>query len=334
MMKKSILIACVVGASALGAGLYAYTLYQGRQTGIVSSNGRIEAQTVDIATRTSARVEAMPVQEGDMVDAGTVVARLDLSEMDAALEGAEANVRYSHQRYEGAQSAVTEAQAAVDLADKEFQRASTLLHDGHISQSRYDQALNAKQSADAALSAARQNLGGLAELVAVADADVARLNDLLRDKELRAPVAGRVLYRLIEPGEIVAAGARVATIMDLSDVYMTVFLSADVIAHIKVGDEARLLIDALPKTPIPAYVSYISPEAQFTPRQVETRSERDKLTFRVKVRIPVGLLRAHREQIKTGLPGLAYVRTAPDHEWPVALQPSAQLIQEAQASVP
>ncbi len=334
MTKKSVLVACVVAACALGAGLYVYALYQGRQTGIASSNGRIEAQTVDIATRTSARVEAVPVQEGDMVAEGDVVARLDLTALAASLSGAEANVRYAHQRQDGAESAVTEAESAVELADKEFQRATTLLRDGHIPQSRYDQALNAKQSADAALNAARQNLSGTAELVSVADADVARIQDLLRDQELRAPLAGRVLYRLAEPGEVVAAGARVITLIDLSDVYMTVFLPADVIAQIKIGDEARLLIDALPGTPIPAYVSYISPEAQFTPRQVETRSERDKLTFRVKIRIPVSLLRAHLEQIKTGLPGLAYVRSIRDTAWPTWLQPSAKLLDEAKASSP
>lgn len=324
MIKRTLFVACVVGACALGAGLYGYMLYQGRQTGIISSNGRIEAQTVDIATRTSARVAAVPVQEGDMVAAGDVVARLDLTALAASLSGAEANVRYTHQRQESAQSAVTEAESAVELADKEFQRATTLLHDGHIPQSRYDQTLSAKQSADAALNAARQNLSGSAELVSVAEADVARIQDLLRDQELRAPLAGRVLYRLAEPGEVVAAGARVITLLDLSDVYMTVFLPVDVIAQLKIGDEARLLIDALPNTPIPAYVSYISPEAQFTPRQVEIRSERDKLTFRVKIRIPVALLRAHQEQIKTGLPGLAYVRSIRDTAWPTWLATQRQ----------
>ena len=108
--------------------------------------------------------------------------------------------------------------------------------------------------------------------------------------------------------------------MDLTDVYMTFFLPEGVAGKVKIGADARIVLDALPDTPIPAKISFVSSVAQFTPKTVETRIERQKLMFRVKAKIDPALLRQYIDYVKTGLPGEAWVKINPDAQWPEFLR--------------
>lgn len=310
-----IIIGLLVAAAVAGAYYYITTRHTLPEY-IAVSNGRIEAQTVDVATRSGGRVLSVPVEEGSMVAAGDVIATLDLNHMAAALQGAEANVRLAQKQEQEAAAGVNQAQSVLELAEKEYTRSARLVKEGAVSRSRNDQALNQQQTAESALSAANERLAAAKETVEAARAEVERQKDLLTDKDLKAPRAGRVLYKLAEPGEVVPGGGKVVTLLDLSDVYMTVFFPMEVAGKLQLGDEARIVVDALPDIVIPAKISYVSPEAQFTPRQVETKTEREKMTFRVKVRVPEALLKKHLEAVKTGLPGVAYVRTRKDGPWP------------------
>ncbi|MDD1649585.1 MAG: HlyD family efflux transporter periplasmic adaptor subunit, partial [Methylococcaceae bacterium] len=114
-------------------------------------------------------------------------------------------------------------------------------------------------------------------------------------------------------------GGKALTLLDLSDVYMTIFLPTEQAGKINIGSDARILLDALPGVVIPATVSFVAPRAQFTPKEVETQTEREKLMFRVKVKIAPELLKKHVEKVKTGLPGVAYVRMDPNAQWPERL---------------
>jgi HlyD family secretion protein len=327
-MKNNILIIVIVTgilAAAL-AGYYYISTQSDLPDSIAVSNGRIEAQTIDVATRSGGRVLSVPVEEGQMVEAGEVLATLDLEHLAAALEGAKANARSAIQQQEEAASRVREAESVLDLAEKEYARSSALVKDGAISKSRNDQVLNQKQTAQASVSAAKQRLQAAKEGVEAAQSEVKRQEDLLSDQNLKAPRAGRVLYKLAEPGEVLASGGKAVTLLDLTDVYMTVFYPMNVAGKLRLGDEARIVLDAMPDIVIPATVSYVSPEAQFTPRQVETRSEREKMTFRVKVRVPEPLLKKHLDAVKTGVPGVAYVRTEKDAAWPDFLAVSPELL--------
>jgi HlyD family secretion protein len=326
---KHIFVALALLATA-GGGAFYYAKTQSKlPAGISASNGRIEAQTIDIATRSGGRVVDVAVEEGAMVKAGEVVAKIDLNTIAASVTGAEANVRAAEQQKQAANSQVSQAKSALALAQKEYDRVARLVTSGAVSRSRYDQALNQKQAAEASLAASQQRLASSKENVDVARADVNRLKDLLSDQDLKASRSGRVLYKLAEPGEVVGAGGRVITLIDLTDVYMTCFFSTDIVGKLKMGDEARIVLDALPDLAIPAYISYISPEAQFTPRLVETKAEREKMTFRVKIRIPPALLQKHMDVVKTGVPGMAYVRTDGQTIWPKFLTVRADIAQEA-----
>jgi len=176
-----------------------------------------------------------------------------------------------------------------------------------------------RQAADAAVAAARIDVDYREAAIAAAAARAQRVRTDLADSTLSSPVPGRVLYRLAEPGEVLSAGGKVVTVLELADVYMTIFLPTEEAGRTVIGSEGRIVLDAAPHLVIPATVSFVAPRAQFTPKEVETRTEREKLMFRVKVRIDPQLLARHVEKVKTGLPGVAYVRLDPRAEWPEQL---------------
>jgi HlyD family secretion protein len=119
---------------------------------------------------------------------------------------------------------------------------------------------------------------------------------------------------------VLAAGGKVFTMLDFSYVYMDVYLPTEEAGKVKVGADARIVLDAYPDHPIPAKVSFVASQAQFTPKTVETKTERDKLMFRIRVRIDQERLAKHADAIRSGLPGVAYVRWNPALAWPSNLQ--------------
>jgi HlyD family secretion protein len=209
----------------------------------------------------------------------------------------------------------------VDLA-----RTQALVEEEVASVQQLDHDRTRSETAEAAHRAAQENVHQAEAAIAAAAASLQRIETQIRESTLVSPIRGRVVYRLAEPGEVLAAGGKVITILDLADVYMTIFLPTDQAGRVALGAEGRIVLDALPDFVLPASVSFVSPEAQFTPKEVETRTEREKLMFRLKVKIDPALLEQHLEQVKTGIPGVSYVRLADGGEWPehlaVRLPPS------------
>jgi HlyD family secretion protein len=156
--------------------------------------------------------------------------------------------------------------------------------------------------------------------VEAALATLERIRADLDDSVLKSPRDGRVQYRVAQPGEVLSPGGVVLNMVDLTDVYMTFFLPTEQAGRVALGAEARLVLDAAPQYVVPAAVSFVADVAQFTPKTVETEEERQKLMFRIKARIAPDLLREHLLQVKTGLPGMAYVRLDPRVDWPPELQ--------------
>jgi HlyD family secretion protein len=175
-------------------------------------------------------------------------------------------------------------------------------------------------AAAAGIESARSQVESARSAAAAAQANIERIQADIDDTVLKAPRDGRVQFRVAQVGEVLAAGGRVLNMLDLSDVYMTFFLSTAVSGRIALGAEVRLVLDAAPEYVIPARVSFVASEAQFTPKTVETASEREKLMFRVKAQIAPELLRKYITRVKTGLPGMAYVRVDADAPWPERLQ--------------
>ena len=292
----------------------------GMPEGIAMGNGRIEAEQIDVATRMPGRVLQILVQEGDLVEAGDVLAVMDTAELEAQLARAEADVARAESQVAEVRALIEQRRADLRLAQEEHERARSLAERGVSSQSTLQQQAARRASAEAALNAAIAQLQSAERGVDAARALVNQYHTQIADATLTAPAFGRILYRLAQPGEVLGGGGKVVTLLDLSQVYMEIFLPAAEAARTAVGAEARIRLDAIDYA-IPAYVSFISPEAQFTPKQVETRDERVKLMFRVKVRVPEELVRAYIDQVKTGIRGVAFIRLigAADDSWPADL---------------
>jgi HlyD family secretion protein len=310
----------VVGLIAAGAGYLLWKQHQATALpkGIVSINGRLEATQVDIATKIAGRVIEIVPQEGDMVSAGQVVARLDKVELEAQLQMGKADAQRTRETLAKAESDVQAREADVTLAQQQMQRAETLVKQGWTTREKYDQRKQELDSATAALTSATKQIDEAQAAVKAADANVERLQAQFNDTTITSPVRGRVQYRLIEPGAVLSAGGRIVTVLNLSDVYTTIFLPASVAAQLRLGDEARVVFDAAPQYVFPAIVSFVAPESQFTPKTVETQSEREQLYFRVKLKAPLPLL-VTEEQVKAGLRGMGYVRVDPAVAWPAWL---------------
>lgn len=287
--------------------------------GIVWGNGRLEADQVDIAAKLSGRVAEILAAEGDMVSAGQRLAAMDVAELEAAHDRALAETALAEEQLAEAEALVIQRESELRRAERELERARPLLAKGHMTEAVFEDRETARDVSAATLRAAKARVNTATRQIAAYKAEARRIQTQIDDSVLTAPVDGRVLYRLAEPGEVVAGGGALLTLLSLEDVYMEVFLPAEDAGRLAIGAEARIVLDVLPDYAIPAEVSFVSPEAQFTPKQVETLQEREKLVFRVKVTIPPELVRERIEHVKTGVRGIAYVKLSPSLDWPEAL---------------
>jgi HlyD family secretion protein len=315
------LLVTVLILAALGAAYAAWRLRTPElPQGVAFGNGRLEATEVDVATKVGGRLATLTPHEGDRVEKGQIVATLDAEDIAAQLRAAEAQVRQAQEATRETREGVRKADADVALARMTLNRSQELVQKGFITGDKLDRDRSALQSSDASLAAARVRVTQAQAAVEAAVARGQSLSATVNDTSLKAPISARVLYRLAEPGEVKAAGAKVLTLLDLSDVYMTIFLPTAEAGQVAIGSPARIVLDALPDQVLPATVTFVAPRAQFTPKEVETRSEREKLMFRVKVRVDAAWLTQHQEVTKGGMPGMAYVRTDATREWPARLQ--------------
>lgn len=289
--------------------------------GIISANGRVEAVQVDVATKLAGRVEEVLVTEGTLVQAGRVIARMDTRQLKASLAQAEARLAEVRQSVEQAKAVITKTESDVALAQKQVDRNENLIERNAVSQSVFDTLANALAVAKATLGANKAALRTQEFAVKAVEAEVLEIETQIADAVLKSPTRGRVLYRLAEEGEVLPAGGKVVTILDLTDIYMEFYLPSRHAAETSIGAEARVVFDIDTESGYsePAAVSFVSPEAQFTPKQVETARERDKLMFRVKVRFEPARVEPYLEYVKTGVRAVAYVRLDPTVQWPESL---------------
>ena len=307
---------------ALAGGILLLLEYNrglGLPPGIASGNGRLEATEVDVATKVPGRLAAVRAREGDNVAAGQVMAELDAEDLNAQLRAAEAQVRQARATVQEGRAGMASAGSQQKLARVTLDRSGELVKKGFVTGDRLDRDQSAVQAADAGMSAARSRVSEADAAVAAAAARLDALRVALNDATIKAPIGGRVLYRLAEPGEVLAAGGKVLTLLDMTDVYVSIYLPTAEAGKVALGSPARIALDALPGQPIPAKVVFVAPRSQFTPKEVETRNEREKLMFRVKVKVDPAWLAAHAEMAKPGMPGVAYVLTDPGVAWPPAL---------------
>lgn len=345
----------IAAALIVSGGYLAWQKFHapGLPDGIARGNGRIEATEIDIAAKVPGRIREILVNEGDFVTAGQVLVRMDTDQLEAqrrqaqaqlhraqiGIETAKSLVKQREAEQTAAKATVAQRQAQFDAANSRRLRSEQLIKTNTVSQQVLDDDRANTEAAHAAMAAAEANVAASEAAISEANAQIvdaqasvdaasAAIDSLtvdINDSTLKSPRDGRIQYRIAQPGEVLAAGGRALNLVDLSDVYMTFFLPTQQAGRTALGSEALLVLDAVPQYVIPAKITFVADVAQFTPKTVETEEERLKLVFRVKAQISPDLLRKYIQQVKTGLPGVAYVRLDPKAEWPAALQ--SRLIQ-------
>ena len=323
MRLRAIILGLVVLAGVAGGG---YAIWRDHQhntslEGIARTNGRVEATQIIIASKLPGELLQVLVREGDDVAAGQVLARVESEEIEAQLRGATSEVARLEQSRSQAEADRERWASQVAYERNELGRVRQIYKKGFAPKDKLEEQETKYSGASAALRAAQAAIDAADAAIDTATAETERLASLLKHRELAAPKDARVQYRLAEPGEILSSGGRVLTLLDLDDAYMTVFLPAASAGRLAVGGEARLIMDAAPEFVFPARVSFVAADAQFTPKTVETESEREKLMFRVKLTIDPELAHRFRAQIKPGLRGVAYVKVRADAVWPSDLSP-------------
>jgi HlyD family secretion protein len=287
--------------------------------GIVKTNGRLEATEVDVAAKYPGRLATVTVNEGDEVTAGQVVATISSPETEAQLRAAQAQLLKAKQALAEAEANIAQRKSELDFAGPDYERGKTLLKSGNTTQQIVDQRRSRFDAAQAGYVAANAQRDQADSAIKAAQAQVEQFQAVLVDLVLISPRTGRVQYRLARAGEVVAAGQRVLTILDLNDVYMTIYLPANDVGKLALGGEARTILDPLPQYVLPNTISFVATEAQFTPKSVETAEEREKLMFRVKLQADPQVLSKYYKYVKTGVRGLGFVRTDPKVPWPAEL---------------
>jgi HlyD family secretion protein len=261
-------------------------------------------------------------------------AKAKLGVANSAVDTANSTLEQRKSEKSAAEAQVAQREAELDRAKQDYDRAAKLVGTKAISQEEYDARKSAFFSAKAALSSAKANVAAADATISTANAliiaskanvesaqaTIERIEADIKDSTLRAPREGRVQYRVAQPGEVLPAGGKVLNMVDLNDVYMTFFLPTDWAGLVKLGSDVRIVLDAAPQFVIPAKVTFVADVAQFTPKTVETAEERQKLTFRIKAHINKDLLKKYVHDIKTGLPGMAYVQLDPKASWPANLE--------------
>jgi HlyD family secretion protein len=284
--------------------------------GVAKTNGRIEATEIDVASKYAGRLEAVLVDEGDEVKQDQVVARIVSPEYEAQLRTAQANVLVAQSTLASAEAKVAQARADLIFAKGDLDRGKDLVDKGWLTKQMYDQRVDRFNTDSAAVEAAEKQRDAAKSMVSAAEHEVERINSIIADLTLRSPCDGRVQYRIHRSGEVVNAGDRIIQILDMKDVYMTIYLPAAQAGKLSIGDEARVIVDPYPDSVIPAHVNFVATEAQFTPKTVETAAEREKLIFRVKLQIEPKVLTKYYSEVKTGIRGIGFVRTDKDVSWP------------------
>lgn len=348
--KKWIIITLVILAIIFIAWQQLKT--DGYGADFTSGNGRIEATEINISAKLAGRIEKINVNEGDFVKAGQPLVVMQTDTLQAQLNEAQAQYRQaiSNEASAKAQVAlkmsdkvaalagVTQRESDLDIASKHLQRTTTLYQKGALSIQQYDDdtakfnsakaALDSAKSqvtaADAAIEVAQAGVESARSAINVADANIRQIQADIDDSTLIAPVDGRIQYRIAQLGEVMPSGGKVLNLVNLYDVYLTFFLPETVAGKMAIGDEVRLILDALPEKAISAKISFVSSVAQFTPKTVETKDERQKLMFRVKAQLDPELLKCFINQVKTGLPGVAWVKLNPNTSWPADLSDVAK----------
>ena len=317
--KRPIIVGIIILIIIFGILLYLFR--NQKDTGALSLSGNIEVTEANVGFKLPGRVVELAVDEGDTVKAGQLLARLDSAELASVVmqnkaSFQEATTKLSElktgsrvQEIERAQANVSAQAADLEKAKKDFERADILFKNGAISASQFDasqSAFNAKmaqyRSVQETSSLVKE--GPRKEDIQAAEYRVQQIKAMvntseerLKDTILYAPISGVVIRKNVELGESLAAGAPALTIGDLESPWVKVYIKEDRLGKVKLGQKAEVKVDSFKNKTYEGTITFISSEAEFTPKNVQTEEERVKLVFGVKVKV-----KNENGELKPGMP--------------------------------
>ncbi|MBV9906564.1 MAG: HlyD family efflux transporter periplasmic adaptor subunit, partial [Hyphomicrobiales bacterium] len=278
--------------------------------GIVKAEGRTEATQVDVSSKYPGQLAEISVDEGSRVTAGEVIGRVSSPEFEAQLRAAQSDLQSAKDAVVAAEADIASRTAALEFAKSDFERGQELMKTGFITKQVFDERRRNYDGAQAAVQTKTAQRDEARKAIEIAKAKLQQIQAMIDELTLVSPRNGEVQYKLKRAGETVAAGEPIVTVLDLTDIYMIVFLHAADAGRVTMDDEARVVLDAAPEYVIPAHVSFIASDAQFTPKTVETEDERKKLMFRVNLRIEPEDLKKYYGRVEGGLRGAGFVLTS------------------------
>ncbi|WP_109077476.1 HlyD family secretion protein [Aggregatibacter kilianii] len=305
-------------------GMVAVAIWKNQQlqadelSGIAAVNGRLELKRLDIATLYPGRVEEILVQEGDEVKADQPLARLSSSISQTQVSGAQAQKKRAEDTVKRALAEMDARRQQAKVAKLELDNAAKLRRDNLISSSELERRQASYNATLAAVNTAEAAKSEAEAAVEQAQAQLEQAQSQNTDMLIKAPKAGRVEYQIAEVGNVLGAGGKVVSLLDPTDTYINVFLTANQMNQIQLGDDARIVVDGMSAV-FPAKITFVANNAQFTPKSVETTEERAKLMFKVKLQIPVETALKYKPLLKGGMTALGYVKYDPQAQWPEGL---------------
>jgi len=317
-LKKTLVIAVIVIA-AVGVGWYAYHRYRVKQEmkypKFYSGNGRLEATEVYVSAKIAGRIDQIFVKEGDLVHKGDKLVQMQTNTLEAQKAATIAQIKACESNYKKSEAAVKLKENDLKYAKYKYDQQKKLFSTNATAEQQFKEAETLYYNALAQLDTAKAEVLSSKAQIEVQKAELQKIEADIDDSLLIAKYDGRVQNLLAHEGEVLSAGGRVMNIIALTDVYMTFFLPTSIAGKVAEGADVKIVLDAAPEYPIPAKVTFIDPVAQFTPKSVETQVEREKLMFRIKASINPELLEKHLELVKTGMPGVAWVKLNPNAKW-------------------
>ncbi len=314
MRLKSLFFYLVI---ILAITFVAFALYQFQRKkesipqGFVFASGRLEGDTITVATKIAGRVEALYFREGDEVKAGALLAKLSSDELSARLKAAQAAIAEAKANLGEIKSLLTEAQAILAQNKRDLKRFQRLYKKELVPKVRLEEAQLAYERALAQVESLNQRVQAVKATIRRLKAQRQEVLALLRDTEIRAPAKGVIIRKVANLGEVLSPGGTIALMVDLDTLYLKAYVPEKEIGRVALGQEARIYIDSFPHRFFKGRVGYIAKRAEFTPKEVQTKEARVKQVYAVKI-----YLEENPGHILTpGLPADALIRVE-NKPWP------------------
>lgn len=314
--KKKIAIIMIVVAIIVAIGFIYKNSLKNKNEYIIKGNGRIEGREISISTKFSGRILELKVDEGDVVQKGDLLAVLDSRSLSANLDAEKAKAEEIEKQIISTSADIQATESDVKFYQKEVSRSKTLIRQNFSSQLELDKNINYLEKAEAKLAGLQADKKALQASHDSLLASIKAKEIDLGDMEIYAPADGVILYKLVENGEMLANNGKLFVMYNPDDLYMTIYMSSNQAGQVKIGEEAMIKLDAYKNKVFPATVTFVAENAEFTPKEVETQQEREKLVFRIKVTLDDN----SKREAKPGMPGEGFIKIDDSKEWPTDLQ--------------